>query len=295
VLAVIGATGVALHEYAPAAVKLAAVGHGQADKDAIVWGVGRRLGLAEPLATDAADALALALCHLQHAPLLAALDAADGRAAAVARGPGARQRGGFIVIAALAGTLSEKSPERLVVDVGGVGYALHASLRTFSTCRPRVNPCGSSSTPRSARTRSSSSVFATAEERALFHLLRKVKGLGPRTALGVLSGMPRRDLLARSRRATPRVSRPSPEWGRSSPSGSSSSAGSRQRCSPPATHRARSPRRERGRRGGGLGPREPRVQADQAERAVERAAAPAAPLEEVIRAALKGLGAGLGA
>ena len=74
VLAVIGATGVALHEYAPAAVKLAAVGHGQADKDAIVWGVGRRLGLAEPLATDAADALALALCHLQHAPLLAALD-----------------------------------------------------------------------------------------------------------------------------------------------------------------------------------------------------------------------------
>ncbi|TMA49944.1 MAG: hypothetical protein E6J76_12640 [Deltaproteobacteria bacterium] len=87
VLAVIGATGVALHEYAPAAVKLAAVGHGQADKDAIVWGVGRRLGLAEPLATDAADALALALCHLQHAPLLAALYAADGRAAAVARGP----------------------------------------------------------------------------------------------------------------------------------------------------------------------------------------------------------------
>ena len=33
----------------------------------------------------------------------------------------------------------------------------------------------------------------------------------------------------------------------------------------------------------------------EAERAVERAAAPAAPLEEVIRAALKGLGAGLGA
>jgi len=86
VLAVIGATGVALHEYAPAAVKLAAVGHGQADKDAIIWGVGKRLGLAEPLATDAADALALALCHLQHAPLLAALDR-GGRRATVARGP----------------------------------------------------------------------------------------------------------------------------------------------------------------------------------------------------------------
>ena len=86
VLAVIGATGVALHEYAPAAVKLAAVGHGQADKDAIIWGVGKRLGLAEPLATDAADALALALCHLQHAPLLEALDR-GGRRATLASGP----------------------------------------------------------------------------------------------------------------------------------------------------------------------------------------------------------------
>src|SRR5262249_59213354 len=31
---------------------------------------------------------------------------------------------------------------------------------------------------------------------ALFHLLRKVKGLGPRTSLAVLSGMPVGDLLA---------------------------------------------------------------------------------------------------
>src|SRR4029077_11864583 len=38
--------------------------------------------------------------------------------------------------------------------------------------------------------------FLRAEERALFHLLRKVKGLGPRAALGVLSGMPRGDLFA---------------------------------------------------------------------------------------------------
>jgi len=81
VLAAIGATGIALHEYAPAAVKLAAVGDGRADKGAIIRGVVRRLGLAEQLATDAADALALALCHLQHAPLLAAIAAADARRA----------------------------------------------------------------------------------------------------------------------------------------------------------------------------------------------------------------------
>src|SRR5262249_19009582 len=33
-------------------------------------------------------------------------------------------------------------------------------------------------------------------ERALFHLLRKVKGLGPRTSLNVLSGMPADELAA---------------------------------------------------------------------------------------------------
>jgi len=87
VLAAIGATGVALHEYAPAAVKLAAVGDGRADKGAIIRGVVRRLGLAEQLATDAADALALALCHLQHAPLLAAIVATEGRSGMPQRGP----------------------------------------------------------------------------------------------------------------------------------------------------------------------------------------------------------------
>jgi crossover junction endodeoxyribonuclease RuvC len=79
VLAAIGASGTPLHQYAPAAVKLAAVGDGRADKDAVGRGVALRLGLAERLSTDAADALALALCHLQQAPLLARVGAALGR------------------------------------------------------------------------------------------------------------------------------------------------------------------------------------------------------------------------
>ena len=71
VLAAAGSTGTALHEYAPATVKLATVGHGQADKRAIGRGIALRLRLARAPAPDAADALALALCHLQQAPLLA--------------------------------------------------------------------------------------------------------------------------------------------------------------------------------------------------------------------------------
>jgi crossover junction endodeoxyribonuclease RuvC len=71
VLAAAGAAGIALHEYAPATVKLAAVGHGQADKRAVGRGVALRLRLARTPMPDAADALALALCHLHQAPLAA--------------------------------------------------------------------------------------------------------------------------------------------------------------------------------------------------------------------------------
>jgi crossover junction endodeoxyribonuclease RuvC len=101
VLAAVAATGTALHEYAPATVKLAAAGHGQADKRAVGQGVVLSLRLARPPAPDAADALALALCHLYRAPLMQKIANALAPAAAVGgrqRGgfTGARQRGGFI-------------------------------------------------------------------------------------------------------------------------------------------------------------------------------------------------------
>ena len=63
--------GAVMAEYAPASVKLATVGFGQADKRAMGRGVALRLGLARPPAPDAADALALALCFLHRAPLAA--------------------------------------------------------------------------------------------------------------------------------------------------------------------------------------------------------------------------------
>lgn len=69
VLAAAGTSGTELAEYAPASVKLAAVGYGLADKRAVGRGVALRLGLRQPPAPDAADALALALCYLHQAPL----------------------------------------------------------------------------------------------------------------------------------------------------------------------------------------------------------------------------------
>jgi crossover junction endodeoxyribonuclease RuvC len=80
VLAAVAAAGVPLEEYAPAEVKLAAVGHGRADKETMIRGVAARLRLGTPPPADAADALALALCHLQQVPLARALARAQGDA-----------------------------------------------------------------------------------------------------------------------------------------------------------------------------------------------------------------------
>ena len=85
VLAAAATAGIPISEHAPAEVKLAAVGHGGADKTTVARGIAARLGLPEPPAADAADAVAVALCWLQQAPLRAALVRAGARPAGVAR------------------------------------------------------------------------------------------------------------------------------------------------------------------------------------------------------------------
>ena len=66
--------GLQVYEYAPRKVKLAVVGKGTADKSQVAFMVRALLGLAETPPPDAADALAIALAHLQAAdPLKAKL------------------------------------------------------------------------------------------------------------------------------------------------------------------------------------------------------------------------------
>ena len=62
--------GLRVSEYVPTAVKAAITGDGSATKSQIQQMVARLLKLAEPpKPADAADALAIALCHLRAAPL----------------------------------------------------------------------------------------------------------------------------------------------------------------------------------------------------------------------------------
>lgn len=67
--------------YTPSEVKAAVTGSGRADKAQVGFMVTRLLGLAQaPRPADAADALALALCHLWRGPALARLRSAAGPA-----------------------------------------------------------------------------------------------------------------------------------------------------------------------------------------------------------------------
>ena len=52
-------------EYVPTTVKAAICGDGGADKKMVARMVGKRLGIAPPSPADAADGLAVAICHLQ--------------------------------------------------------------------------------------------------------------------------------------------------------------------------------------------------------------------------------------
>ncbi|MCL4721850.1 MAG: crossover junction endodeoxyribonuclease RuvC [Gammaproteobacteria bacterium] len=73
--------GAELFEYAPRSVKQAVVGLGQADKTQVAHMVAVLLNYREPLAPDASDALAVALCHAHTRPLLSRLAAANARTA----------------------------------------------------------------------------------------------------------------------------------------------------------------------------------------------------------------------
>ena len=92
------------------------------------------------------------------------------------------------MIARLTGTLIEKQPPVLVVDVNGVGYELEAPMSTFykvtlgATVTLHVHQV----------VREDANLlygFAAREERDMRRSLLKVNGVGPKMALAILSGM----------------------------------------------------------------------------------------------------------
>lgn len=74
--------GIDVHFHTPSEVKAAVTGNGSADKAQVTAMVTRILGLqAKPTPADAADALALAICHCWRAPMISRMAAAEAKAA----------------------------------------------------------------------------------------------------------------------------------------------------------------------------------------------------------------------
>ncbi len=97
-------------------------------------------------------------------------------------------------VCAYNGVLAEKGADSLVIDCGGVGYELICSRTTISAA-PRVGERMKCFTVLSVREDALELFgFATREEKALYEKLRAVSGIGPRTALNMLSALSVREL-----------------------------------------------------------------------------------------------------
>ncbi len=93
------------------------------------------------------------------------------------------------MIGKLSGTLLEKNPPQVLVDCHGVGYEVDVPMGTFYNL-PSVGEPVSLLTHFVVREDAQILYgFATAQERSAFRQLIKISGVGPRMALGVLSGM----------------------------------------------------------------------------------------------------------
>jgi len=104
------------------------------------------------------------------------------------------------MIGFLKGRIASKSAPQLTLDVGGIGYEVEAPMSTFMSL-PAVGQEVRLITHLVVREDAHVLYgFATEEERRLFRSLLKVSGVGPKIALGLLSGMSAAD-FARSIRA----------------------------------------------------------------------------------------------
>ena len=98
------------------------------------------------------------------------------------------------MIAFIEGKVAEKNPGELVLNAGGVGFSLLCSSATLAAApeKDKVFRCHTVMNVREDAMELFG--FATKQEREMFRRLCAVTGVGAKTALGILSALPLRDL-----------------------------------------------------------------------------------------------------
>ena len=93
------------------------------------------------------------------------------------------------MIGRLSGLLVEKTPPQLLLEVGGVGYELDVPMSTFYNL-PELGARATLLTHFVVREDAQQLFgFLTHDERSAFRQLVRISGVGPRTALAILSGL----------------------------------------------------------------------------------------------------------
>ena len=97
------------------------------------------------------------------------------------------------MIASLEGIVASVSPTDLVLEVGGIGYRVHAGPSTLASTR--VGERVKVHTHHLVREDSQSLYgFRTTEDLAFFELITTVSGVGPKVGLAIVSSRPVEDL-----------------------------------------------------------------------------------------------------
>ena len=100
------------------------------------------------------------------------------------------------MIALLTGRLAFKAPSHLALDVQGVGYEVFIPLSTYYNL-PNVQDSLTLSIHTHVREDAIQLFgFSTPQEKDAFVLLLSVSGIGPKSALGILSALPVSDLVS---------------------------------------------------------------------------------------------------
>jgi Holliday junction DNA helicase RuvA len=99
------------------------------------------------------------------------------------------------MIAQLRGTLADKRPSQVLVDVGGVGYLVHIPVSTFYALGDLHSNVTLLIHTQVREDAISLYGFLSSREKHLFELLISASGVGPVLALKILSGMSVDDLV----------------------------------------------------------------------------------------------------
>ena len=107
------------------------------------------------------------------------------------------------MIAQLTGKLQHKEPNEVIIEVNGVGYRVVIPLSTYYRLKSDEEPVTLKIYTYVREDTISLYGFLTDQERLIFEKLISISGLGPKSAIIILSGLPTEELISAVRKGDP--------------------------------------------------------------------------------------------